>query len=56
MKSLTSEKKQFTLRLPEDTYQKVSEIAEKEKRSLTLQIEYIVERFIAEYEKAGRDT
>ena len=50
MKVATS-KKVFTLRLQEDNFEKIKLIAEKNKRSIAMQIEYILEQFISDYEK-----
>ena len=45
-------KRVFTLRLSEENYEKIKYIAEKNKRSINMQIEYLVERCIEEYENA----
>ena len=39
------------LRLEESTWQKISYISKRNKRSLNSQIEYLVENYIEEYEK-----
>lgn len=44
-------KVQTGLRLEETTWQKISYISKKNKRSLNSQIEYLVESHIEEYEK-----
>lgn len=47
---MVTDKRQFTLRLSEDNFQKVKVLAEKDKRSIAMQIEYLIERYIADYE------
>lgn len=48
---LTTDKKQFTLRLKEEIHDKIKVIADANKRSLTMQIEFLIEQHINEYEK-----
>lgn len=48
---MTTDKKQFTLRLREEIHDKIKVIADKNKRSLTMQIEYLIEQHIEAYEK-----
>ena len=48
---MPTDKRVFTLRLQEDNFNKIKYIAEKNKRSIAMQIEYLVEQFIDEYEK-----
>lgn len=43
--------RRFTLRLRESNYLKIDYIADKSKRSVNSQIEYIIENFITDYEK-----
>jgi hypothetical protein len=43
---MTTDKRQFTLRLDEETFEKIKKIAEKNKRSITMQIEFILEQYI----------
>lgn len=40
-----------TLRIDEQTYQKIGEIAENEERSINAQIVYILKKYIEEKEK-----
>ncbi|BCJ86504.1 Arc family DNA-binding protein [Effusibacillus dendaii] len=47
---MATDKRQFTLRLQEENFQKIKVIAEKSKRSIAMQIEFLVEQYIAEYE------
>ena len=49
---LPTDKRVFTLRLQEDNFNKIKYIAEKNKRSIAMQIEFLVEQFIDEYEKS----
>lgn len=46
-------KRQFTLRLEEDNFKKVKAIADSSKRSIAMQIEFIIESFIKDYEKVN---
>lgn len=48
---MATDKRQFTLRLQDDNFEKIKLIAEKSKRSIAMQIEYILEQFIEKYEK-----
>lgn len=41
----------FTLRLQEDNFNKIKFISEKNKRSISKQIEYLIEKNIEEFEK-----
>jgi hypothetical protein len=48
---LTTDKKQFTLRLKEEIHDKIKFIADANRRSLTMQIEFLIEQHIKEFEK-----
>ncbi|GMA52018.1 hypothetical protein GCM10025857_68150 [Alicyclobacillus contaminans] len=48
---MTTDKKVFTLRLQEENFLKIRTIAERERRSIAMQIEYILEQFILDYER-----
>lgn len=48
---MTTDKRQFTLRLQEENFEKIKVIAEKNKRSIAAQIEFLIEEYIAEYER-----
>jgi len=48
---MATSKRQFTLRLQEENFEKIKYIAEKNKRSIAMQIEYLIEKAIADYEK-----
>lgn len=43
--------KPFTGRLPEKLWEKISEIADKNKRSTTAQIEWILEKYLEQVEE-----
>ena len=47
---MTTDKRQFTLRMKEENFLKIKFIADEEKRSIAMQIEYLVEKCIASYE------
>lgn len=48
---MATDKRQFTLRLQDDTFEKIKVIADKNKRSITMQIEFLIEQHIEKYEK-----
>lgn len=48
---MATEKRQFTLRVQPDIFEKMKYIAELEHRSLAMQIEYLMKRNIEDYEK-----
>lgn len=48
---MTTDKRQFTLRLRDENFEKIKVIAGKNKRSIAMEIEYVLERYIADYEK-----
>ena len=45
------ERKQFLVRLKTNTYEKLKVVAQKNSRSVSNQIEFLVERYIEGYEK-----
>lgn len=47
---LSTEKRQFTLRMQEENFLKIKHISEQERRSIAMQIEYVVEKYIANFE------
>jgi len=49
---MSASKRVFSLRLTDDNFEKIKVIAEKNKRSINMQIEYLVEQNIAEHEKS----
>lgn len=48
---MASSKIQTGLRLSESTYEKARSLAEMEQRSLNNLVEYVLQRYIAEYER-----
>lgn len=48
--TLATDKRQFTLRMQEQNFLKIKHIAETQKRSIAMQIEYLVEEHIKTYE------
>lgn len=52
---MPDQKKTFTMRMRKDNFDRISQIAKENKRSTTMQIEYLIENCIREYEeKNGR--
>jgi hypothetical protein len=47
---MATDKRPFTLRLNDKNFNKIKEIAEENKRSMAMQIEYIIEKYIKNYE------
>lgn len=47
---MATNKRVFTLRLEEENFEKIKFIADKNKRSIAKQIEYLIEQHINEYE------
>lgn len=52
---MATNKRVFTLRLQDNNFEKIKAIAEKSKRSIAMQIEYILEQYIDRYEKENGD-
>ncbi|AGR47487.1 Arc family DNA-binding protein [Brevibacillus laterosporus] len=48
---MATDKRPFTLRLQETNFEKIKYIADKNKRSIAMQIEHLIERHIDEFEK-----
>ncbi|WP_135554525.1 Arc family DNA-binding protein [Paenibacillus cymbidii] len=48
---MATNKRVFTLRLEESNFDKIKFIADKNKRSIAMQIEYLIEQHIEEFEK-----
>lgn len=48
---MATNKRPFTLRLQDSNFQKIKYIADKNKRSIAMQIEYVIEQYIETYEK-----
>lgn len=47
---MATDKRPTMLRLKEDTYRKIHTLAEQEHRSMNMQIEYILDSYIKDYE------
>lgn len=47
--NMSTDKRQFTLRLNEQTFDNIKRIADKNKRSITMQIEFILDKYIEEH-------
>lgn len=47
---MATDKRQFTLRLQDETYEKVRYLAYADHRSVAMEIEHILLRYITEYE------
>ena len=43
------------IRIPEELWDKLKEISEKEERSINAQLVYILKKYIEEYEKKAQD-
>lgn len=50
---MTTDKRQFTLRLQEENFLKIKHIAKVEKRSIAMQIEFLIEEAIKEFEETN---
>ena len=50
---MATAKRPTMLRLPEETYEKVRYLAYVERRSINMQIEHALEKYIAAYESAN---
>lgn len=48
---MATNKRVFTLRLEDKNFKKIKFIADKNKRSIAMQIEYLIEQHIHDYEK-----
>jgi hypothetical protein len=48
---VATDKRQFTLRLKDKNFEKLKVIAQENKRSITMEIEYILEQHIASFER-----
>lgn len=49
---MATDKRQFTMRMQPENFEKMKFIAEKNKRSMAMQIEVLIESCIASYEQA----
>ncbi|MDF2718021.1 MAG: hypothetical protein K0R28_4946 [Paenibacillus sp.] len=50
---MPTNKRVFTLRLQDVNFEKIKVVAEKNKRSIAMQIEFLIEQYIEEYEKTN---
>lgn len=48
---MMSKEKRFTLRIDEDVFEKIKKEAEKNKRSITKEIEYLLDKHVDEKEE-----
>jgi hypothetical protein len=48
---MSTNKRQFTMRMQDETYEKVRYIAFIERRSIAMEIEHIILRFVKEFEE-----
>lgn len=48
---MATDKRVFTLRLKDENFEKIKYIADKNKRSIAMQIEFLIEQHIEEFEK-----
>lgn len=48
---MATDKRQFTLRLSSENFEKIKYIAQVNKRSIAMQIEYLIEQAVNEYEQ-----
>jgi hypothetical protein len=48
---LATDKRQFTLRVQEETFLKIKTLSAKDRRSIAMEMEHILEQYIEEYEK-----
>lgn len=48
---MATDKRQFTLRMKDKNFEKIKVIARKHKRSIAMEIEYVLEQHIADFEK-----
>lgn len=48
---MATDKRAFTMRMQPNNFEKIKFISEQNKRSIAMQIEYLIEKCISEYEK-----
>ena len=48
---MATEKRQFTLRMQDSTYEKIRYLAFVDRRSIAMEIEYIINKYADDYEK-----
>ncbi len=50
---MATNKRQFTLRFDDETYERVRYLAYMERRSISMEIEHMINKYADEYEKAN---
>ena len=50
---MATDKKAFTMRMQQENFEKIRYISEANKRSIAMQIEFLIEQCIADYEKSN---
>lgn len=48
---MATDKRAFTMRMQEENFQKIKYVAEHNKRSIAMQIEFLIESCISDFEK-----
>lgn len=48
---MATDKRVYTLRLQEENFERIKAIAEKEHRSIAMQIEYLIQKYVEDYER-----
>ena len=49
---MATDKRPFTMRMQAENFEKIKHIAEANKRSIAMQIEYLIEQCVLDFEKA----
>ena len=50
---MATDKRAFTMRMQPDNFEKIKQIADFNKRSIAMQIEFLIEECISDFEKAN---
>jgi len=50
---LATDKRQFTMRMQDETFEKLRYLAFIDRRSITMEVEHIILQYIAEFEKTN---
>lgn len=50
---MATDKRAFTMRMQPDNFEKIKKIADFNKRSIAMQIEFLIEECISDFEKAN---
>ena len=48
---MATDKRNFTMRMSDQNFEKIKYLAHINKRSIAMQIEFLIERYISDYEK-----